>query len=131
MFEKINITANAVFDPYQTNAEGRRINKLVWAKKPVSLGTLMSGGVSLQSQFRGGDKGSGSTNNGNLNNPNDLTRNPNAMPLDEYQQEAAYIQNNPGEFVDFSIPWDVSFSYSLRFSKSRIAGGFKRIFSRM
>jgi LPS-assembly protein len=128
LFEKINITANAVFDPYQTNAEGRRINKLVWAKKPVSLGTLMSGAVSLQSQFRGGDKGSGSTNDGNLNNPNDLTRNPNAMPLDEYQQEAAYIQNNPGEFVDFSIPWDVSFSYSLRFSKSRIAGGFRTNF---
>ena len=41
------------------------------------------------------------------------------MPMDEYQREAAYISNNPGEFADFSIPWDVNFSYSLRFSKTR------------
>jgi hypothetical protein len=37
--------------------------------------------------------------------------------LDEYQQEAAYVRNNPGEFADFSIPWDINFSYSLRFQR--------------
>ena len=41
------------------------------------------------------------------------------MPLDEYQTEAAYISNNPAEFADFSIPWSVSFSYSLRFQRDR------------
>jgi predicted component of type VI protein secretion system len=39
------------------------------------------------------------------------------MPLDEYQQELQYINNNPGEFVDFSIPWSIDLSYSLRFNK--------------
>ena len=119
LFEKINITANALFDPYLTDATGRRIDKLVWTKKPVSLGNLISGGVSLQSQFTGGDKKQQSNQANNSGTFNDPARNPNNMPLDEYQQEAAYIRNNPGEFVDFSIPWSVSFSYSLRFAKTR------------
>ncbi len=40
------------------------------------------------------------------------------MSMDEYQSESDYIQKNSGEFVDFSIPWDLDLSYSLRFSKS-------------
>ena len=44
-------------------------------------------------------------------------RNASGMPMDEFQQEAAYIQNNPSEFADFSIPWSISLSYSLRFSR--------------
>lgn len=116
LFEKINITANAVFDPYQTGSTGRRIDKLVWSKKALTLGNLMGAGVSLSSQFQGGDKGKkvapGRTP---LNMQNNMT----GMPLDEYQQEAMYMSNNPGEFVDFSIPWTIDFSYSLRVSRSR------------
>jgi len=41
------------------------------------------------------------------------------MPLDEYQTEAAYVNNNPAEFADFSIPWSLNFSYSLRFQQTR------------
>ena len=29
------------------------------------------------------------------------------------------MQNNPGEFVDFEVPWDISLSYSLRFNRIR------------
>ena len=49
------------------------------------------------------------------------------MTLDEYQQEAAYVQNNPGEFADFSIPWSVDLTYSMRFSRGfdPIRKGFK------
>ena len=43
----------------------------------------------------------------------------NNFPLDEFQQEAALISNNPGDFADFSIPWSVDFSYSLRLSRTR------------
>ena len=39
------------------------------------------------------------------------------MPLDEYETEAAYMTNNPAEFTDFSLPWSLSFSYSLQFNK--------------
>ena len=115
LFDKINITANAVFDPYLRNDAGRRIDKLIWTKKPASLGMLTSGGVSLQSRFTGGNKNekkSGeSKDNSKYNKQGD-------MSMDEYQSESDYIQKNSGEFVDFSIPWDLDLSYSLRFSKS-------------
>lgn len=115
LFDKINITANAQFDPYQRNNEGRKIDKLIWAKNPASLGMLTGGGISLQSSFKGGEKTNKSSSQSRektgLKNPSDLSE-------DELQSESAYIQNNSGEFVDFSIPWDLSLSYSLRFSKS-------------
>ncbi|MEN9963879.1 MAG: hypothetical protein RL582_974 [Bacteroidota bacterium] len=115
LFNKINITASAQFDPYLYNSEGRRIDKLIWTKNPLSLGTLTSGNISMQSQFKGGDGKSGATNNAA---PARQMQN-NGMPLEEYQQEASYIANNPREFADFSIPWSVNFSYSLRFFRSR------------
>ena len=113
LFEKVNISGQATFDPYQTNTVGRRIDKLVWNDK-VSLGNLVSAGLQLQTSFKGGDKSKQSSIpplNRNTNNNN------NGQSLDESQQEAAYIQNNPSEFVDFTIPWNVDLSYSLLLSK--------------
>ena len=119
LFNKININANATFDPYITDENGRRIDKLIWSKKVATLGTLTSGGISLSSQFKGGDSKSSPTQGGLTNNAAVQNRNLNTtgLPLDEYQQEALYMQNNPGEFADFSIPWTVDFSYSLRFTQ--------------
>ena len=125
LFEKINITAGATIDPYRTNAQGRRIDELIWKQNPISLGTVTNANVSLQSSFRGGDK----KNTGN--NPNDriseFQRNAaqSGIPLDEYQQEAMYVNNNPGEFADFTIPWSIDFSYSFRIDRLRQFGSQK------
>ncbi|MCW3092595.1 MAG: LPS-assembly protein LptD [Ferruginibacter sp.] len=116
LFEKISITASAILDPYQVNARGDRIDKLVWRNKVLTLGRFTGGNVSVSSQFQGGDKTKKKTQNNLTGQPyNPAT----GMPLDEYQTEAAYISNNPAEFADFSIPWSVSFSYSLRFQRDR------------
>ncbi|RYY71044.1 MAG: LPS-assembly protein LptD [Chitinophagaceae bacterium] len=120
LFEKINITASALFDPYQTDSIGDRVDKLIWKNKPLSFGRMLSAQVSMQASFRGGD------NDGKKNPQEQQLMDPNmynntGMPLDEYQQELAYISNNPGEFVDFSIPWDISLGYSFRFNKERNA----------
>ncbi|MEP7165645.1 MAG: putative LPS assembly protein LptD [Ferruginibacter sp.] len=132
LFEKINITANASFDPYLTNNYGERIDKLVWSKRVFTLGQLTYGSVSLQSSFRGGDKTkkTNNSNNNMLNNTTQQVLDASGLPLDEAQQEAAYIRNNPGEFADFSIPWDISFAYSLRFNRQRKAdySGFETLF---
>jgi LPS-assembly protein len=118
LFEKISITANAILDPYQVNGRGDRINRLVWKDKLLTLGRFTGGNVSVSSQFQGGDKSKKPVQNNSLGQPyNPVT----GMPLDEYQTEAAYISNNPAEFADFSIPWSVSFSYSLRFQRERKA----------
>lgn len=115
LFDKVNVTAYASLDPYEYNDEGRRIDQLIWKRKPISLGRLSSGNISLSSQFQGGDKSKGTEPGlqpGNDYNPNvDYNQ-------DEYNSEMAYIQNNPGEFADFNIPWSVNFSYSLQYGTS-------------
>jgi hypothetical protein len=113
LLNKLSITASAIFDPYITNGSGIRTKKLIWTKTPISLGRLVSGQVSLDSRFNGGDKQT-TNNKQQTTNINQQT----GMPMDEYQQEAAYIQRNASEFADFSIPWSVSFSYSLRFFRN-------------
>jgi hypothetical protein len=113
LLNKLSITASAIFDPYITNSSGIRTKKLTWTKTPISLGRLVSGQVSLDSRFNGGDKQT-TNNKQQTTNTNSQT----GMPMDEYQQEAAYIQKNASEFADFSIPWSVSFSYSLRFFRN-------------
>ncbi|MEJ7626927.1 MAG: putative LPS assembly protein LptD [Ferruginibacter sp.] len=113
LFDKVNITGNAFFDPYLINERGQRIDKLIWSKRPLSLGRLTSGNIALQSAFRGGDKST--KKNNNVNTPQNVDAS--GFPLNEYQQEAAYIRENPGEFADFSIPWSIDFSYSLRFQR--------------
>jgi len=130
LFDKINITASANFDPYLTNSFGERIDKLVWSKKALTLGKLNNGSISLQSSFRGGNKGNKTTTTSNTANLQQQALDVNGVPLDESQAEAAYIRNNPGEFADFSIPWDISFSYSLRFNRQRKAdySGFETKF---
>jgi hypothetical protein len=120
LFDKVGITASAILDPYQTDPlTGRRINKLVWQNKPLSLGKMTSLGLSMQTQFQGGDKSKqkGSLEKSMINNLNATS--PTGMPLDEFQAEAAYMSQNPNDFVDFSIPWSVNLTYSFNLSKVR------------
>ncbi len=118
LFDKISISAGAVVVPYLTNSVGNFIDKLVWNRK-LALGKLTSANIAIQSQFHGGNK------NEKLPLINQQTNQLNpisGLPLNEYQQEAAYISNNPGEFANFSIPWSISFSYA--FNYNRIPNGF-------
>lgn len=114
LFEKISISASAVVVPYLTNYRGDFIDKLVWNKK-VALGKLTSANIAVQSQFKGGDKKEKLpiTNIQQTNQLNPIT----GMPLNEYQQEAAYISRNPGEFANFNIPWSISFQYALNYNR--------------
>lgn len=111
LFEKIHLTANALFDPYQVNETGRRINKLVWEDKLLSLGTLTGGSISLSSNLRGGEKGKPGARSGEVYRR--------YFSSDEYRSELEYMAANPSEFVDFSVPWNLDFSYSLRISRFR------------
>jgi hypothetical protein len=114
LFEKVSVSASAVVVPYLTNSKGDFTKKLVWNEK-VALGKLTSANIAIQSQFKGGDKKEKLPIN-NLQQTNQL--NPiTGLPLDEYQQEAAYISNNPGEFANFNIPWSISFQYAFNYSR--------------
>ena len=127
LFDKISITATVILDPYLNNSTGNQIDKLVWSRHPLSLGKLTSGSVALQTQFKGGDKNEKIP----LANAQQQLNPVSGMPLNEYQQEAAYISNNPAEYANFNIPWSLSFSYSLNYYRQRTSdyGGFESVFS--
>ena len=115
LFNKINITTSATVDPYDVDpANGRTINKLIWTERPA-LGRLVSGSISLSTQFQGGDQSKKKA--AVPNNPNQLINQNTGMPLDEYSTEMAYVSSNPAAYADFSIPWSLNFSYSLQYSK--------------
>lgn len=121
LLEKINITASATTDLYEFNTTtGRPENTLIWKNRPASIGRLTGATVSLQSQVTGGKKGSENGNNAAdaLNSYQQRYDPRTGQPLDEFQQEAAYVANNPGEFADFSIPWSFNFGYSLRIQRT-------------
>jgi LPS-assembly protein len=115
LFNKINITASGTLDPYEVNDQGRRINKLIWQRKLLTLGRLLNASVSLSTQLQGGDKKKGDTKP--ELKPNDVSSDMNYTP-DQYNAELAYIRNNPGEYADFNIPWSLNCSYSLNYSKT-------------
>ncbi|MBK6634811.1 MAG: hypothetical protein IPG38_11280 [Chitinophagaceae bacterium] len=127
LFEKISISASAVVVPYLTNSNGEFIDKLVWNRK-VALGKLTSANIAIQSQFRGGDKNEQLPVNNQMNSElNSIS----GLPLNEYQQEAAYISNNPGEVANFNIPWSFSFSYAFSYNRvpNGLGTGYKAFFS--
>jgi LPS-assembly protein len=118
LFEKINIGIYGNTMPYVRNVNRNSgfEDKPIWAKKPLSLGTLTNASISVQTTFKGGDKKEQQVN---PLTQQQLKTNPvSGMPLDEYQQEAAYITNNPGQYANFNIPWSVNLSYNFNYTNS-------------
>ena len=127
LFDKISISASAIVVPYLTNSTGEFIDKLVWSKK-IALGKLTSANIALQTQFKGGDKNEKLAVNPQQNSQlNSIS----GLPLNEYQQEAAYVNNHPGEFANFNIPWSVSLSYAFNYNRvpNGLGTGYKGLVS--
>jgi hypothetical protein len=120
LFNKVNITTTASLNPYQVDpATGQPIDEFVWANgNKGGLGRLTSASVSISTQFQGGEGDGGTNKAGAPIRPNQQVNPNTGMPLDEYETEQAYITENPAEFIDFSIPWTLDFSYSLQLTKT-------------
>jgi lipopolysaccharide transport LptD-like protein len=123
LFNKINLTASAYLDPYETNDRGIRIQRLLWKDNPISLGRLTSANIALSTQFKGGsDKKSATINaSGPVPNPGQLIDPNTGLPITDYQAEALY-QNNTALYTDFSVPWSLSLSYSFQYTKAANPG---------
>ena len=127
LFDKVNISASGSLNPYQTNSDGRNIDRLVWRDHIFTLGKLTNANISLSSQFKGGDESKGIEpgKDRSLNQINQY-----GYPQDESDSELAYIRNNPGEFADFKIPWSVNLSYQFSYFKRFVKGrGFTNEFT--
>lgn len=111
LFDKINITANATLDPYKTNPlTGYRINQLAWSDGKFNLGRIVNGNVNISTSLQSKKKDDKKSLVSEISQDDNLTN-------DQIQQQLDYVRRNPAEFTDFTIPWTLSLSYSLSFTK--------------
>jgi hypothetical protein len=113
LFEKINITANATLDPYKVNETGYQTNTYAWNGGAGYWGGITNGNIAISTSFQSKEKEP-------RKEPDEEETNQMGMPLtlEERQSQMEFIRNNPGEFADFNIPWSLSLSYSLSFTKT-------------
>ncbi len=113
LFEKISITANATLDPYEVDSRGFRKNVLMWTRNKFNLGSITNGSVaistSLQSKSKDGKE------------PEERIERDEFFSSDEQQRQLDMVRSNPGEYTDFNIPWNLSLSYSLNFSRQFVS----------
>jgi LPS-assembly protein len=114
LFDKINISASAVLDPYQVDSRGRDISKFVWQGGKFKPGRITSGSISASTSFQSKPKDDKKEQQ-KQQQLKDLKNDP-ALIADQ-QRLLDYMRQNPAEFVDFNIPWSVNISYSLYFTE--------------
>ncbi|NSL91142.1 LPS-assembly protein LptD [Chitinophaga sp. Mgbs1] len=127
LFDKVNISANGSVDPYVTDARGHRIEKFAWQAGKFSLGRLTNATISLSTSFQSKDKKSKDKEQrlDSLENMQSAD-----AAFQAQQRQLQMVRNNPGEYVDFDIPWRVDLSYSLSYTNNIIVdsgGVVKRI----
>ncbi len=109
LFDKINITAGAILNPYKTDSRGRPINQYVWSDG-FNLGRVTSANISISTSFQSKPKDP-AKEEAKQQELNDLRNDP--VLIADQQRLLDYMRQNPAEFVDFNIPWSFSISYSL------------------
>jgi len=110
LFEKLNITASAVLDPYVVDSFGYRKNIYAWNGPNHNLGTITGGNIAFSTSFKS------KTKDGKDAKDKSIPVDPFMTP-DEQQRQLQFARANPAEFTDFDIPWTLSLSYSLTFTK--------------
>ncbi|MFZ9388007.1 MAG: putative LPS assembly protein LptD, partial [Chitinophagaceae bacterium] len=131
LFEKINITANTVLNPYQTNEFGVDIDKYAWEGGKFKLGRLTYGSISISTNFKSKPR---DPKKEELRKKQAELLMENPALAAEQQRVLDYARQNPGEFVDFNIPWQVNLGFSLSFInrlKSDLTGFEKDFTSNM
>jgi len=110
LFGTINITSSFTMDPYKVDKYGFRQNHYVWSGKDLNFGRITNGNIAISTSFKSKSK------DGKANNPDSIPAD-RFMTPEEQQQQLQYVRSNPAEFTDFNIPWTLSLSYSLNYTK--------------
>ncbi len=112
LFEKINITANANLDPYNVDNKGYRVNQLLFDPTHFKFGRITSANLAISTSFKSKAK-----DEKEGKDKKEIPLDPFMTP-DEQQRQLQFARANPAEFTDFNVPWSLSFSYSLNYSKT-------------
>jgi hypothetical protein len=117
LFDKLNITASGNLDPYVVNARGNRVDRYVWQDGKFSLGRLTNATIAMSTSFQSSDKKSKEKEQEINNIENEQSTD---AAFQAQQRQLQQVRKNPGEYVDFDIPWKLDLSYSLSYSKNII-----------
>lgn len=113
LFEKISITANATLNPYDYDSRGFPVNNLFSRNGKFYWGRISNANLAISTNFKSKAKDTKKEEERKMQ-LNEILTDPN---LTDQQALIDYMQQNPGEFVDFNIPWTVSLSFSLYYSQ--------------
>lgn len=120
VFGKVNVSANANFDPYAVDDHGRKINKFNFMVDPRHPVRLTNASASFSYNFSG--KGTINGNDGRKSSGGGSGSS--SSPADYYQR--IYYHPVTGEYIpggwlyytNPNVPWSLNFSYSFNYSKS-------------
>ncbi|MCS3794857.1 putative LPS assembly protein LptD [Niastella sp. OAS944] len=115
LFEKINITMGATLDPYKTDSMGFRKNQYMWEHEKFSLknlGRITNGNIAVSTSFQSQAKDKKAAQQ-----KEEALREQGMLTQEEQQAQLAFARANPAEFADFNVPWSLSLSYSMNFTK--------------
>ena len=106
-------------DPYQTDTFGYRINRYTWQSSQFgmkkSLGRITNGNIAISTSFQSSNV---KDKKAAQQKEKALAEQGGVLTAEEQQSQLAYARANPAEFADFNVPWSLSLSYSMSFSKS-------------
>ena len=111
LMPKMNIKFNGSLNPYQINDQGTRIDAFVWENNR-SLGRLTNFNFTVNWSLK-------STESSQKTEKPETTN----------EQEWSMIQNRPGDYVDFNIPWNVGLDYSYAYSKPTFEKTIRQTFN--
>jgi len=109
LFEKINITASAILDPYLTDNRGFRKDIYAWQGGKFSPGKITNGNLNISTGFQ--SKKKDEKKKDEKSEEEDL-----AINQDQLMQQMDYMRRNPAEFADFNIAWSLNVGINLQFS---------------
>ena len=110
IFEKMNISANANFDPYAVNEKGQKINKFNVLVDPAHPLRLMNASFSTSYSFSGEGTTSGDDGSGG-GQPDAYTR------IYYHPITGEYIPGGWLYYTNPKSPWSISFNYSFNYAK--------------
>jgi hypothetical protein len=111
LFEKVNITANATWDPYQFDERGFRKNAYAWQADKFSLGAITNGSLNISTNFQSKKK------NADKKTKEEELKEQDMINQDQLMAQLDYVRRNPAEFADFNVAWSVNIGFSLQFAR--------------
>ncbi len=109
-----------VLDPYQRDTSGRRINQYYAGNSNAKLADLSNANLTLSGSIRPKSR----SGNAQRSPGNPLADTPMPNPQDEAEaREQEFLRRQHwDQFIDWTVPYNISFNYTLNFAKNYFGG---------